>query len=181
MRKQSAYARKRLQSRAIPCTYSILSELNESPTEPMSAERRSYQLTRMWQGLKSIELAPEPTKNDWRVCSDAVNLMETLIVTNDGWWPDCDGEPIRVEDTQGLLKDAIAALAMAGKRNLDGKHIRLDGQGIGAVRGILEDYQTVLETLPARVVVRAHRLTEKRLHEILRGRTQPHDVEIIDL
>lgn len=181
MRKQSAYARKRKQSSMPPCTYSVLSELNESPTEPMSLSRRSYQLTRMWSGLTAIERAPEPTKDDWRVCSDAVNLMETLITTNGGHWSDCDGDLVQIQDSQGLLSDAIAALAMAGKRNLDGKHIRLDARGIVAIRGILEDYQTVLETLPARVVVRAHRLTEKRLHEILRGRTQPHDVEIIDL
>ena len=71
MRKQSAYARKRSQH-AQACTYSILTELSASPTEPMPLQRRSYQLTRMWQGLTAIERAPEPTKDDWRVCSDAV-------------------------------------------------------------------------------------------------------------
>lgn len=180
MRKQSAYARKRSQQ-AQACTYSILTELSASPTEPMPLQRRSYQLTRMWQGLTAIERAPEPTKDDWRVCSDAVNLMETLITANHGYWLDCDGEVVRVEDTQGLLQDAITALAMAGKRNLKGGNIRLDGQGLVAVRGILEDYATILETLPERTLIKAHRLTEKRILDILRGKTQPHDIEIIDL
>lgn len=180
MRKQSAYARKRVQ-RGEPCTYSILTELSASPTEPMSFYRRSYQLTRMWQGLTAIERAPEPSKDDWRVCSDAVNLMETLITANHGYWLDCDGEVVQVEDSQGLLQDAITALALAGRRNLNGGPIRLDGKGLVAVRGILEDYATILETLPERTLIKAHRLTEKRIREILRGKTQPHDIEIIDL
>lgn len=180
MRKQSAYARKRNRMDA-PCTYSILTELSASPTEPMTLHRRSYQLTRMWQGLAAIERAPEPSKDDWRVCSDAVNLMETLITSNGGHWLDCDGDFVHIQDVQGLLQDAIAALAMAGKRNLSGGNIRLDARGIVAVRGILEDYQTILETLPERTLIRAHRLTEMRIKEILRGKTQPHDIEIIDL
>lgn len=36
----------------------------------------------------------------------------------------------------------------------------------------------VLETLPARSMVRCHRLTEQRIAEILAGKRQPHDVEV---
>jgi hypothetical protein len=49
------------------------------------------------------------------------------------------------------------------------------------VRAILQDYSDLIEVLPARVMVRCHRLTEKRLHEILDGKKRPHDVEIVDL
>lgn len=47
-----------------------------------------------------------------------------------------------------------------------------------AVRDVLEDYAMVLETLPARSMVRCHRLTEQRIAEILAGKRQPHDVEV---
>lgn len=33
--------------------------------------------------------------------------------------------------------------------------------------------------LPARTMYRCHRLTEQRIHAILDGRKQPHDVEIV--
>jgi hypothetical protein len=99
--------------------------------------------------------------------SDAVNLMETLI------------ETMKVcEDTSGLLMDAITAMAMAGKRNNAGGVIRLDGAGIQAVRAILEDYAALLDVLPARTMIRCHRLTEKRLHDLLDGKRKPHDVEV---
>jgi uncharacterized protein YyaL (SSP411 family) len=150
-----------------PKHYTIMDEMMASPTEPLPAEYRRHQLTRMYEGLAAMEQAPSPTTDDWRVVSDAVNLMETLI------------EAMKVcEDASGLLMDAITALAMAGRRNLAGGAIRLDGAGIHAVRAILEDYAALLDVLPARTMIRCHRLTEKRLHDLLDGKRKPHDVEI---
>jgi len=150
-------------------TYGPLAELLASPIAPMPKGLRLHQLTRMWQGLAAIEKAPAPTTEDWRVCSDAVNLMETLV------------EMGQVHDPGGLLLDAVATLAMAGKRHTAGGAIRLDGQGIQATRAVLEDYAQALEALPHRTMVVCHRLTEKRLREILAGRRRPHDVEVVDL
>jgi len=150
-------------------TYTLLDEITASPTEPTPATSRTHQLSLMWQGLAAIESSPAPSTNDWRLCSDAVNLMETLIAME------------VVEDSSGLLMDAITALAMAGRRAQQGKPIRLDGAGIQAVRAVLEDYAAVLEAVPHRTMVRAHRRTEKRIHEILTGRRQPHDVEVLKL
>ncbi|MGI9132663.1 MAG: hypothetical protein ACR2I0_01775 [Rhodoferax sp.] len=143
--------------RHIP-TYSILDELMASPNAPLPERDRLHQLTVMWQGLANIEAGDNPTNNDWRVCSDAVNLMETFI-----------REMRLCEDTSGLLLDAITALAYAGKRKLEGKPLRLDGPGIFAVRAVLEDYASLLDQLPHRTVVRCHRLTEKRISDIHRG------------
>jgi mRNA-degrading endonuclease YafQ of YafQ-DinJ toxin-antitoxin module len=153
-----------------PKHYSIIDEMMASPTEPLPAEYRRHQLTRMYEGLAAMEKAPSPTTDDWRVVSDAVNLMETLI------------EDMKVcEDGSGLLMDAITAMAMAGRRNTAGGAIRLDGAGIQAVRAILEDYAALLDVLPARVMIRCHRLTETRLHELMDGKRKPHDVEITSL
>lgn len=137
------------------------------PINPMPERDRMHQLTMMWQGLRAIEAEPNPTRDDWGVCSDAVNLMETLITMG------------IVDDSSGLLNDAIAALALAGKRNLEGKPIRLDARGIQAVRAVLEDYATCLNTLPHRTMIRCHRDTETRLLDILRGRKQAHDVCVV--
>lgn len=148
----------------------MLDEMMASPTEPLAAEKRQYQLLRMYEGLRALEIAPEPSTEDWRVVSDAVNLMETLIL-----------EMKICEDASGLLMDAITAMAKAGQRNLAGGAIRLDGPGIQAVRAVLRDYAELIEVLPARTMVRCHRLTEKRILNILQGKLRPHDVEITRL
>ena len=152
-----------------PKTYTVFDELLASPTEPMPAEYRTHQLTRMYEGLHSLETAGEPSTDDWRVVSDAVNMLETLVV-----------EMKVCDDDSGLLMDAVRALAVAGQRHKrEGKPIRLDGPGIQAVRAVLASYAELLEVLPARTMYRCHRLTEKRIHAILDGRTRPHDVEIV--
>lgn len=153
-----------------PKHYTIMDEMMASPTEPLPATYRTHQLTRMYEGLNAMETAPAPTTDDWRVVSDAVNLMETLVV-----------EMKVCEDSSGLLMDAITALAVAGKRNMAGGTIRMDEAGIQAVRAILSDYADLLDVLSARTMIRCHRLTEKRLHELLDGKRRPHDVEITSL
>jgi len=101
--------------------------------------------------------------------SDAVNMIETLVV-----------EMQVCEDASGLLMDAVRGLAFAGQRHKrEGKPIRLDGPGIQAVRSVLASYAELLNMLPARVMYRCHRLTEKRIHAILAGRKLEHDVEVM--
>jgi hypothetical protein len=154
-----------------PRTYTLVDEITASHIHPMPADFRRHQLTRMWQGLVSLETAPEPSNDDWRVVSDAVNLMETFI-----------REMQICQDPGNLLNDAVTAMAMAGKRKVDqGKPLRLDGPGIQATRAILEDYRDLLDVLPHRTVVRCHRMTERRIRKVLAGIKESHDVEVMDL
>ena len=178
MKKTTSYARKLARARAIK-HYTLLDELTASPTEPLPQAWRTHHLTRMWEGLAALETAPQPTTDDWRVCSDAVNMLETLVMR--GPWMACGGELVEVQDTTGLLNDAVTALAMAGKRCREGKTLRLDGAGIQAARAVLESYADAIEALSARAMVRCHRLTEQRIAEIRAGKRQPHDVEVMAL
>jgi hypothetical protein len=159
--------------------YTLFDVVLASPSVPLAEHLRRHQLTRMHQGLEAMEKAPVPPTDDWRVVSDAVNLMETLV--NNGPWLDCDGDPVEITDASGLLQDAVTAMAMAGKRHKSGNNIRLDGAGIQAVRSVLADYGDLLEVLPARTMIKAHRETERRIHEILAGKKKPHDVEVMEL
>jgi len=180
--------------------YSLIDVMMASPTQPLPESHRTHQLMRMHQGLDAMEKAPEPSTDDWRVVSDAVNIMETLVTSGSffetkvdpetgearqvpipGHWHGCDGDMVEITDASGLLSDAVTAMALAGKRHKAGGNIRLDGAGIQAVRGVLADYGDLLEALPARTMIKAHRETERRIHEILAGKKRPHDVEVMDL
>lgn len=157
-------------NRFAPKTYTMVDELMASPSTPLPERSRLHQLTVMWQGLASMETGAAPTNNDWRVVSDAVNLMETFVK-----------DMAICEDTTGLLPDAVKALALAGQRKWAGGALRLDGPGIQAVRAVLENYADLLEVLPHRVVVKCHRMTERRMLKIMHGARQSHDVEVIAL
>lgn len=163
--------KRRRTRRATPgMTYRLLDVLMASDSAPMPAENRRHQLTRMWEGLAALERDPQPTLDDWRVCSDAVNLMETLVCTMG-----------LAEDPQGLLQDAVNALAGAGRRYRGGMALRLDAAGMQAVRAVLADYAELLDVISHRQAVQAHLLTERRIREILTGKRQPHDIEVMSL
>ena len=160
-----------------PPTYTWAQALIASPVHPMPEPKRLHQLTRMWSGLAAIETAADPTPVDWRVCADAVNLLETLVHMG------------HCHDASGLLPDASHALAQAalrlqpgaGHRSAAPGAIRLSGPGIHAVRAVLEDYAQALAHLPERTIIQAHRATERRIHQIQRGQGQAHDVRVVAL
>ena len=157
-------------------TYSLLDEMMASTTQPLPQKKIQHQLSRMRNGLHNLETSEKPTMDDWQVVSDAVNMIETFTLTNGGWWKDCDGDDIQIKDQDGLLKDAVSALAQAGRRHFEHGVIRLDAKGIFTIRAVLEDYAALIDVLPARVMIQCHRKTEKKLHDIIKGKPQPHDV-----
>ena len=103
--------------------YTMMDELLASPTEPLPQAWRTSQLTKMYEGLHNLEQGDDPKPDDWRLVSDAVNLVETLVV-----------EMKVCEDANGLLMDAITALAKAGKRSKAGQGLRLDEIGRASCR-----------------------------------------------
>jgi len=137
-------------------TYSMMDVLMASPTEPLAEHKRRHQLTRMFDAMHNLETADRPTETDWECVNDAVVLMEAL--RNMGV----------VEDKENLLEDAIEALGRAGFRRMEGMKLRLDGEGIQALRAVLEDYAAVLEVVPARTMITAHRKAEARVLKIVR-------------
>lgn len=152
--------------RQVRPTYSHWDALLASATDPISAEKQQWQLLKMYEGLRSLEQAENPTFHDWIACSDAVNMMETLT------------ELGVCQDSSGLLNDAVEALADAGERYKTHKVLRLTGSGIAAIRGVLEDYAEVLKVLPARTMLQCHRITEARIRDLLDGKGREHDVVV---
>ena len=172
--------------------YSLLHEMLASSTEPLPQGYRRHQLTRMYGGLEEIAHAATPGTDSWRVLSDAVNLIETLVICGDkpevapggkvigSHWRGCDGAPVEVRDADGLIRDAVTALAHAGQRHTQGKAIRLDGPGLAAARSALESYAALLDALPARTMIRCHRLTEQRLVKVFnRLGSAPDGVHVV--
>lgn len=152
-----------------PLTYTLMHVMLADPVRPMPEPRRRHQLTRMWQGLASIEQGDAPTTEDWRILTDTMNLLETLVVQG------------TAADDRGLVMDGVNALALAARRHVAGGPLRLDGAGMAAARAALLDYTELLALLPERVIVQCHRDTEIRIRAIRAGKRQAHDVEVVEI
>lgn len=120
-------------------TYSQMDVLLASPTEPLPLKKRKYQIDLMRKALDNCKV--ESTYQDIAALATAVDMMVTL----------CD---------MGYLKDADKALEDA---MLALMHDQFNDIEVRMFEGILEDYEMAMENLPARVMVTAHRATEKRM------------------
>ena len=147
-------------------TYSVMDAMMASPDHPMKAQRRDYQMMIIRTSLASIERAKNPTTDDWKIISQAINMMEMLV------------EMGFAKDEDGLIKDAIDAMASSAQRYKDKKVMRFSGNEMKVIRGIIDDYQTMIENLDERTMIHCHRKTEMRLQEILSGKKRPTDVRI---
>ena len=120
-------------------TYSHWDVLLASPTEPLPLKKRQYQMGLMLKALENCKT--KPSVQDIAALSTAVDLMETLRDMG------------HLEDKDNALEDAVIALM----------HDNLNDIEVRMFEGILEDYQMVMDNLPARTMIAAHRETEKRL------------------
>jgi hypothetical protein len=154
--------------------YTLADLMMASATDPLPPIKRLGHIAMMWECFAAITESPEPLVEHWRIISDAINIMETLITK--GPWLDCEGGHVEVRDDLGLLPDAITAMALAGERYKNGGKIRLDGKGMEAVKNMLIDYEEILEALPARTMITTHRETERRIREIVAGKKQSTDI-----
>lgn len=152
-----------------PSTYTLMDVMMASPTDPMPLSSRVHQLTRMHQGLHAMIRGDEPRPDDWRVVSDAINIMETMVFRG------------TMQDEDGLIMKAITAMVGAAERSKSGQALRLDAKGIEVLRGLLEDYQFALENLPHRTMVTCHRETETRIRDIIAGKRKATDVVVASL
>lgn len=146
--------------------YSHIDVLMASAVNPMPEKTRQSWLTRILLALRNIESGDRPGEDDWRILSDAVNLAETMI-----------GHGI-VSDDDGIKTTGLHAMALAGARYLDGKPMRLSGEGIQAMRALVEDMGELMATMPHRDIVRVHIATEKRIADVVAGRKQAGDVVV---
>ena len=160
--------------------YTFMDELMASPSEPLELAKRTHHTGVIFASCDKLTNGTATT-NDWRIVSDVVNMIETLTTHNNGWWTGFDGELVHMKDETGLLMKAITAMALAGKRQLAGEELRITADNELAMRNICESYAEIIEAIPARSMVKCHRLTEKRMQDILNGRKLPHDVELVGL
>jgi hypothetical protein len=120
-------------------TYTHWDVLLASPTDPLPVKKQKHQMALMRKSLENCKT--ESTLRDIAVLATAVDLMTTL----------CDMG--HLEDADNALEDAMAALMQD----------KLNDIGVKTFEGILEDYEMVMESLPARTMIMAHRATENRI------------------
>ena len=155
--------KKAKRSRGHQPTYTLLHELQASPTQPVAEHLMAAHLAIVNAGLLALQRDAAPSVQDWGCLSDAVNMLSSLHEL--GYIADEGDEITKAKDAMGE----------AGERHLAGGTLRLTGPGIATLRALLDDYEPIARALSARQFIRCVRHAERRALEILRGKTKSGD------
>jgi hypothetical protein len=148
--------------------YSAIAVTLSSTTEPLSEDFRAHTIERLRAAVQAMTTDEQPTVEDWRVCCDAVNAMETIVKKE---W---------ATDEHGLQPDALLAMALAGQRLMDGKPLRLDEVGATAMRHLIVDYEACMAGLSEKSMRIVFNETDRRTHDLRHGiNRNPHDTHVV--
>lgn len=148
-------------------TYSHFHEMFADPVNPMSEEKRTYNLLRVYEGLDALDSMLHPEAHYWQSVADAVNMLITLTV-----------DMGLAEDPDGLITTANKTLHDAWTRAQTIGCNTLTAGEITALRAVVAEYASLSEIIPERAMIRCHRMTEKRMQEILNGKRREGDIVI---
>lgn len=130
------------------------------PDAPASADKRERLMGTLRSALEGIARGTHPGEEDWRLLSDAVNLVETMEMRGN----------LDRGDTTVVMTAALKGMVLAAERYRAGKGMRMDGEGMQAMRQVLDIYEQTLEGLPERETVQIMIETQRRVSAVLAGR-----------
>ncbi len=133
----------------------------DQPAVP--AARRQVMAT-LHSAMDSMTAGREPTPRDWSALADVVQMVDCMI--RRGNIPESEGVPIAVAGMQAMVK--------AADRQQAGRQLRFDGEGIQAMRAVLDVFEQTLEALPERevlqIMMQTQRMRERAFGDIEAGR-----------
>lgn len=158
--------------------YNSWDVLLTSSDAPLPEHKRQKYIAKINLALHNLASSENPTLESWNILSDCFNMLRMLVeggahpVRNQfghitgSHWPGADGLPVLISDSGGLLLDAMQALKESAQRYHACGRLRFSGQGLHAMRSLLEDYSAAIEQLPERTMIMCHRQAEKAIAQV---------------
>jgi hypothetical protein len=158
-------SRKRSSYRPRPVLTDPLSLLR--PADPA---RKGKVMLAFLTALDAMTNGQHPGEQEWRSLSDAVNTVETMALHL--------GKLDRAE-VMPAVTAAIGGMVRAARRFDAGQGMRLDAEGLAALREVIDIYGQCLDGYTEREMAMAQAETQRRMNELLRNRKPSHQVVMV--
>lgn len=150
-------------ARWVPIYSAIVVSLS-STSSPMPLAFREQMLWELRAAVQAMAGEGDgPTLEHWRVCCDAVNVLETIVTK--GWATDPDG----------LQREALNGLAEAGRAAEAGAPLALTAAAAEAMRYLIDDYEQCLAGLAEKSMRIALNETDRRTYALRHGINRDHN------
>lgn len=158
--------------------YTVMDELMASPTQPLHRNQQDHHLGIITRAFESLEKGERPTLNDVGHIGDAVNMLDTITnMRFNETAKDFDAIEFPAEDRRA----AVHAVARCVIRGREMGTYRFDAIGLIAIREVIDFYTDLIKVIPARVFIKAHRLTIKAVEDALSGKLKSKDIELVEV
>lgn len=134
---------------------------------PATKEQKDAVLGCFLSALETMVRGESPSEDDWRALSDAINTVEVLALRMEKLVP---------QEVMPVINRAIAAMVGAANRFKAGHRMGLDGEGIQALRDVIDIYRQCLDGLTSREMSVAQQLTQQRVTQLLRSKKTSTEV-----
>lgn len=135
------------------------------------ADRRRV-LATFYTALEDMARGDHPGVSEWRDLSDCINTVETMAETL---------HMLDAAEVMPSVTAAIAGMVAASKRYQAGAGMRLDAQGLTALRQVVDIYAQCLDGYTEREMARAQAETQRRVNQIMRSKSSSSTHEVIEL
>ena len=129
----------------------MMHELLASPVDPLPPEIYDGYVDNLQRSLAAMATQETSSAQAWRFLGDAINLMHTLVING------------ICADPDDAIQDSVDVMKAAGQSYIDNKPMHLTEDELAKVRGVTDDFLSVIDQIPYRTFVQCHRKTEVRV------------------
>lgn len=127
--------------------YSLFDEMTASPSSPLPPESTSNRANIARLALESLRCGIG-TRSDWEMLATVCNMFEVMIHER------------MVDDPMGAQADCEQILIRKFNESEGGRVPALDGSDYKQLLWMIDDWEECMQMAPARLVIRAFRLTD---------------------
>ena len=158
--------------------YTVMDELMASPVNPLTQRQRDHHLGIITRAFESLQKGEHPTLIDVGYIGDCVNMLDTITGMRFNQ-KGSDFEQIEFsEDTRYAATQAVARCVIRGRES---STYRFDAPGLTVIREVIDFYTVLIDTIPARVFIKAHRKTVKDCADALAGKLNRANIEVVEV
>lgn len=158
--------------------YTVMDELMASPVNPLTQSQRDHHLGIIIRAFDALQKGERPTLIDVGYIGDCVNMLDTITGMRFNQ-KGSDFEQIEFsEDTRHAATQAVARCVIRGRES--GTY-RFDAPGLTVIREVIEFYTMLIDTIPARVFIKAHRKNVKDCADAVAGKMNRSNIELVEI
>lgn len=158
--------------------YTVMDELMASPVNPLTQRQRDHHLGIIIQAFESLQKGERPTLNDVMHVGDCVNMLDAIVGMR---FNEKGYEYEQIEFSEDTRREAANAVARCVIRGREAGIYRFDAPGLVVIREVIDFYSVLIDTIPARVFIKAHRKNVKDCADAVAGKLKRADIELVEV